>query len=146
MSLPPLPVGMMWRHYEDAGGRKIAQQVPIPDYIPYDEPDKVATLAELQDQSVKAYAELWRALRVTAEDENSNTSETSLGHEFVACLTRLDQRMSNLMEMVVAMTGQMQEMALNQKKMYGMILHIINEMAGEVDEDEPRTYMDGSPI
>lgn len=125
MSLPPLPKGMMWRHYEDAGGRKIAQQVPIPDYIPYDEPEKRATLAELQDQSVKAYAELWRVLHVKKDNKNLNTSETSLGHEFVACLTRLDQRM---------------------QRIESLMSQLLEAMAEDDEDEQPRTYMDGTPI
>lgn len=62
---------------------------------------------------------------VTADDANSNTSETSLGHEFVACLTRLDQRM---------------------QRIESLMSQLLEAMAEDDEQDEPRTYMDGSPI
>lgn len=62
---------------------------------------------------------------VTADDENSNTSETSLGHEFVACLTRLDQRM---------------------ERIESLMSQLLEAMEDEDGDDEPRTYLDGKTI
>lgn len=100
------------------------------DWIPYDMSGK--TIDELHEESMKAFVELCRVLPVKQDESASDTYLRSHTQGLEDCLTRLEEALSR--------------METTQQRTLQVLESLVDSLAEDDEDEQPRTYMDGSPV